>query len=134
MGMEAKRRSFFNGMAVLLLLVLTGRPACADGSITPARLSALHRAYYNDRVLEYCGLYTWDVHDGFERRVRYLLASADIDTETNRRIKISGWSDADYQYDDHGLGGFRRWCATDGRRAADEFLDFRQKELSGKTE
>lgn len=131
--MEAWRRTCF-GLAALLVLTLSGRPAGADGAITPARLSALHRAYYNDRVLEYCGLYTAEVHDGFVRRVRYLLASADIDGETVRRIKISGWSDADYEYDDHGLGGFRHWCATDGRRAADEFLDFRQKELSGKTQ
>jgi hypothetical protein len=29
-------------------------------------------------------------------------------------------------------GGFRHWCATDGKRAAEDFLAFRAQELSGK--
>ncbi len=131
MGMEAGKSAAY-GMAAFLVLALTGRLAGADEAVTPGRLSALHMADYNDRVLEYFGLYTADVHDGFVRRVRYLLASADIDMETNRRIKISGWSDADYQYDDHSLGGFRHWCETDGRRAVAEFLDFHRRDLVGK--
>jgi hypothetical protein len=107
-------------------------PAHGDSTVTPDKLSQLHDAYYDERVLEYCGGYTAEVHDGFLRRVRYLLASADIDAGTNRSIKVSGWTAADYQYDDHGLGGFRQWCATDGERAAEDFLDFRSQELSGK--
>ena len=100
--------------------------------MTPDRLSQLHDAYYDERVLEYCGGYTAEVHDGFLRRLRYLLASADIDAATDRSLEVSGWTDADYQYDDHGLGGFRHWCATDGKRAAEDFLAFRAQELSGK--
>lgn len=117
--------------AVLVALLPICGPARGDGAITPERLSALRDAYYNDRVLEYCGLYTDEVHDGFLRRVRYLLLSADIDAATSRSAKISGWTDADYQYGNHGLGGFRHWCATDGKKAVEEFLSFRQQELSG---
>jgi hypothetical protein len=29
-------------------------------------------------------------------------------------------------------GGLRHWCATDGKRAAEDFLSFRAQELSGK--
>jgi hypothetical protein len=113
-------------------LYLLAAPAHADSAVTADRLSQLHDAYYDERVLEYCGGYTAEVHDGFLRRVRYLLASADIDAATNRSLEVSGWTDADYQYDDHGLGGFRHWCATDGKRAAEDFLAFRAQELSGK--
>jgi hypothetical protein len=67
------------------------------------------------------------VNDGFERRVRYLLLTADIDSETNRRIKIGSWSDADYQYGNHGLSGFRHWCASDGKHAARAFLAFHSR-------
>jgi hypothetical protein len=119
--------------ALFLAAALVAGAAHADSAVTPARLSELHDAYYGDRVLEYCGLYTEEVHDGFLRRVRYLLASADIDAATGRSAKISGWTDADYQYDNHGLGGFRHWCATDGRKAAAAFLAFRQQELAGST-
>jgi hypothetical protein len=118
------------GLLVPILLAPAGH---ADSAVTPDRLTALHDAYYNERVLEYCGGYTAEVHDGLLRRLHYLLASADIDAATIRSVKISGWTDADYQYDNHGLGGFRHWCATDGKKAADDFLAFRQQELSGKT-
>jgi hypothetical protein len=30
------------------------------------------------------------------------------------------------------LSGFRHWCATDGKRAAEDFLAFREQEVSGK--
>ena len=117
----------------LLVLTLGAIDAQADSAVTPGRLKALHDVYYNQRVLEYCGGDTAEVHDGYRRQVRYLLASADIDAATNRSAKISGWTDADYQYDNHGLGGFRHWCATDGKKAINEFLAFRQQELAGKT-
>ena len=118
--------------AVLLPFVMLASPVHGDSAVTPDRLSQLHDAYYDERVLEYCGGYTAEVHDGFLRRVSYLLASADIDAATNRSLEVSGWTDADYQYDDHGLSGFRHWCATDGKRAAEDFLAFRAQELSGK--
>jgi len=119
-------------VAGTLALILLAPASHADSDVTPGRLRALHDAYYNQRVLEYCGGDTVEVHDGFRRQLRYLLASGDIDAATDRSAKISGWTDADYQYDNHGLGGFRQWCATDGKKAIEAFLAFRQQELSGK--
>ena len=118
--------------AALLFLVFGAGGARADSAVTPERLKALHDVYYTQRVLEYCGGDTVEVHDGFRRQLRYLLASADIVAASDRSAKISGWTDADYQYDNHGLGGFRQWCATDGKKAIEAFLAFRQQELSGK--
>ncbi len=105
-------------------------PASADGALTATRISQLYRVYYNYGVAEYCGFITYEVNDGYVRQLRYLLLTADIDKETERRIRISGSVEADYQFDNHGLGGFRRWCATDGREAEREFLTFRDLELS----
>jgi hypothetical protein len=129
-SIQAKMARLAAGILALLLLARAGH---ADSAVTPDRLKALHDVYYNQRVLEYCGGDTAEVHDGFRRQVRYLLASADIDAATSRSVKISGWTDADYQYDNHGLGGFRHWCATDGKKAIEAFLAFRQQELSGGT-
>jgi hypothetical protein len=101
----------------------------ADGAITARRISQLYHAYYGMGVIDYCGLDSWEVNDGYERRIRYLLETADLDTESVRRIRIKGWIEADYQFGNHGLGGFRGWCAHDGRRAQTEFLAFRAGEL-----
>jgi hypothetical protein len=117
-------------LALLLAAASWPAPARAEDAAMTERLSELHQAYYNDGVLEYCGLYTDEVYDGFLRRVRFLLRGGGIDTETHRRVRISGWIDADYQYGNHGLG--RYWCKTDGRRAVQEFLTFRRLELMGK--
>jgi hypothetical protein len=128
-GIQGKVVASAAGALALILLAPAGH---ADSAVTPERLKALHDAYYNQRVLEYCGGDTAEVHDFFRRQVRYLLATADIDAATGRSAKISGWTDADYQYDNHGLGGFRHWCATDGKKAIEDFLAFRQQELSGR--
>jgi len=127
-----RMRFLLFGLLIGFYLLAGSEAAKADSSVTPDRLSQLHDAYYDERVLEYCGGYTAEVHDGFLRRLRYLLESADIDAATDRGLKVSGWTDADSQYDDHGLGGFRHWCATDGKRAAEDFLAFRAQVLSGK--
>ena len=98
--------------------------------MTANRISQLYHAYYGFGVADYCGFVTWEVNDGYERQIRYLLLTADIDKETERRIRISGSVEADYQFDNHGLSGFRGWCARDGRQAEREFRVFRNRQLS----
>ncbi len=116
--------------AVLITASLAPGAAMADGAMTARRITQLYHAYYAFGVADYCGLVTWEVNDGYERRIRYLLLTADIDKETERWIRISGSVEADYQFDNHGLGGFRGWCARDGRQAASEFLAFRAQQLA----
>ena len=106
-----------------------GQAASADGAMTAKRITQLYHAYYGIGVADYCGLITWEVNDGYERQIHYFLLTADIDKETERRIRISGSIEADYQFDNHGLGGFRGWCARDGRLAEREFLAFRAQQL-----
>jgi len=115
--------------AALMSVLLAPGSARADGAMTAKRISQLYHAYYGFGVADYCGLITWEVNDGYERQIRYLLLTADIDKETERWIRISGSVEADYQFDNHGLGGFRGWCARDGRRAQGEFLAFRAQQL-----
>lgn len=119
--------------AALLAAAIACLPASARAAADfPLGLrDRLHDAYYEAGVLDYCGLLTYEVHDGYERLVRYLVAASNIDKETERRIRISGWTDADYQFDNHGLVGQRLWCATDGQTYVRKFLDFRSKQLAG---
>jgi hypothetical protein len=109
-------------------------PAAAAGAhdpLNPTPLTELRNAYYGEGVLAYCGLLTADSYDGFERLVRHLVLTARIDAETHRRMRIGGSVDADYQFGNHGIGGQRLWCATDGRAAERTFLDFRRRQLAG---
>jgi hypothetical protein len=115
--------------ALLLSILSASPPAHGDGAVTARRISQLYHAYYGIGVADYCGLVTWEVNDGYERQIRYLLLTADIDKETERWIRISGSVEADYQFDNHGLGGFKGWCARDGRQAEREFLAFRAQQL-----
>lgn len=131
---KARNGAGATAFAVLISALLASEAASADGAMTAKRISQLYHAYYAFGVADYCGFVTWEVNDGYERRIRYLLLTADIDKETERRIRISGSVEADYQFDNHGLGGFRGWCARDGRQAEREFLAFRNRQLSNSPE
>jgi len=111
-------------------IVPAAEMAAADDGAIFRRLLRLHDTYYGYGVAEYCGLNTFEVYDGYERQVSYLLLTTGIDKDTEREIRISGYVDADYQFDNHGLGGFRRWCQLEGERAARDFIDFRNLELA----
>ena len=115
-------------LACVVTMVLAGT-AQADGALTAKRISQLYHAYYGMGVIEYCGLNSDLVNDGYERQIRYLLKSADLDPESVKRIRFSGWREADYQYDNYGLSGFKTWCRNDGLGAEIEFLAFRAGEI-----
>jgi hypothetical protein len=115
-------------LAGVLAMALAGT-AQADGALTAKRISQLYHAYYGMGVIEYCGLNSDLVNDGYERQIRYLLMSADLDAESVKRIRFSGWREADYQFDNYGLSGFKTWCRKDGLGAEIEFLAFRAGEV-----
>jgi hypothetical protein len=122
---------FYAPLAISLVAMLSPCAAWAEGMSVPVdREARLHQVYYDDRVLETCGLYTAESYDGFQREVLYLVTTGGIDAENRKRIEIAGWGDADYQYGNHGMAGFRFWCAGDGKKAADGFIAFRRRELA----
>lgn len=125
-----RKGGLLRSVAIALFIVVSLAPgaARANGAMTAKRISQLYHAYYSFGVADYCGLITWEVSDGYMRQIRYLLLTADIDKETERWLRISGSVEADYQFDNHGLGGFRGWCARDGRQAMVEFLSFRAQQ------
>ncbi len=116
-------------LAGVLAMALTSGAVRADGALTAKRISQLYHAYYGMGVIEYCGLNSDLVNDGYQRQIRYLMKSADLDPESVKRIRFSGWREADYQYDNYGLSGFKTWCRKDGLDAEIEFLAFRAVEV-----
>jgi hypothetical protein len=51
-----------------------------------------------------------------------LTASSGLDDEDAKDQRIAGWVDADLEWGNRGLGGFRAWCETEGLTAAERFL------------
>ena len=84
----------------------------------------LTEAVYFFEVTLYCGLATDAVirgyhylEDGFRRT--HNLTSQEIDEQRGQ-----GWSLAHGEWQNRGLGGFRAWCAGEGREAAKALSSF----------
>ena len=109
--------------AVVLLSILKPAAAGAD-EYDDARQQhpALFQAYFDEGVLEYCGLLTPEAAGGFRLKRDDLLAQEQLTAEQHRRVRVAAGIAVDYQYENHGLSGHRIWCNTDGRDAYNRFV------------
>lgn len=104
--------------------------AAMAGAESRSRGAELKQVAYMYGVTEYCGLNSAEVHDGYRRQMRALTRRGGLPESTVRWLRIRGAIDADLEYGDRGLGGFRGWCRTEGVDAARHFLAFRAAELA----
>lgn len=98
-----------------LLLSLTASAAALEPPAHP-----LTRVYYELEVASYCGLVSDAVHAGFRREAAPLErthSQAQIE-----RSRMDAWQAAHLEWQNRGLGGFKRWCRNEGRAAAARFL------------
>ena len=113
---ETRRHGSCMTVAALLLSAL----------LAPDSLSAeprtLRDVVYDLAVTSYCGLLTPEVEFGYHREIADLTARAGLSEEMAKDLRIAGWVDADREWSNRGLGGFRAWCETDGVKAAKHFL------------
>ena len=89
---------------------------------TGAETRTLRRAVYDYAVTSYCGLLSPEVEQGFQRELAELTAGSGLGEEEAKAQRIAGWVDADREWSNRGLGGFRAWCGSDGAAAAQHFL------------
>ena len=120
-------------VGALTAAVLAGGAASAEN--TAWRQAAdqnpvLYAAMYAFSVCEYCNLISEEVHDGFRRETAHLVAKAGLSEEVVRKVRMRAWTDADLEYGDRGLGGYRNWCRTEGLAAAQHFIDFRAADIA----
>jgi hypothetical protein len=116
-----------SSIAVVALLLLPARMGHAE---SVSRGAEIKQVVYMYSVTEYCGLNTGEVYDGYRREVRHLTRQGGLPESTVRWLRIHGMLAADLEYDDRGLGGFRKWCRTEGLDAARHFLAFRDAQLA----
>ena len=81
----------------------------------------LVRVYYDFEVAGYCGLVSEQVGSGFARERDRLLSGRGIDEQAKQQARMQGWKEANLEWQNRGLGGFRGWCRTEGADAARRF-------------
>lgn len=119
-------------VGALVACLAGGAASAEDGSWRAAaeQNPALYAAMYGYAVCEYCSLDSAMVQDGYERETAHLIAKAGLSNEIVRKVRMRAGTDADLEYGDRGLGGFRSWCRTEGLAAAQRFLDFRAADIA----
>jgi hypothetical protein len=82
----------------------------------------LRHVVYDLGVTSYCNLLTPEVEAGYHREIARLTERAGLNEADAKALRIAGWVDADREWSNRGLGGFRAWCETEGLAAARHFL------------
>jgi hypothetical protein len=82
----------------------------------------LRHVVYDLGVTSYCNLLTPEVEAGYHREIARLTKRAGLNEADAKALRIAGWVDADREWGNRGLGGFRAWCESDGLAAARHFL------------
>src|SRR5262249_14183474 len=112
-------------LAVVVAGLLAGAPA-AGADIQKHPVGPLQEAIYGDAVAEYCGLLDRAGAAGFQLQQAWIMARDGVTPEHEHADRHAAFKVADWQYDDHGLGGYRGWCRSDGLSAVYRFLIFRE--------
>jgi hypothetical protein len=89
-------------------------------------IGPLQEIVYGFAVAEYCGLLNPAVAEGFHLERDWIVTRDGISPEREYADRIAAIMAADWQYGDHGLGGYRGWCRTEGMTAVNRFLTFRE--------
>jgi len=101
-----------------LPLLLLSAPAPGMALEPPS--DPLTRVYYELEVASYCGLVSSAVHAGFRREAGPI--ERNVTRERLERSRMDAWQAAHLEWQNRGLGGFKRWCRNEGRTAAERFL------------
>ena len=94
------------GCGLMLMLV------AADGGEGGRRY---FRIIYDYEVAAQCGYVSEAVENAFRIGRDDEAARTGLGTEPLRRLRIKAIVAAAREYDNRGLGGYRAWCATEGR-------------------
>ena len=113
----------------VVLAVLLSVGVAAEAEEPVSRGAAFKHLAYMFGVVQYCGLDSAEVFDGYQRESRFIRRRDGLTDPTARLLRLRGLIDADLEYGNRGLGGFRHWCRTEGLEATQHFLAFREESL-----
>lgn len=84
---------------------------------------AYYTLVYDYEVASFCGLIGKNVHDAFWAKRRALEAAADRPADILTRVRIRAMADADREYQNRGLGGYKPWCQGEGMAGIGRILE-----------
>jgi len=112
------------GLALAVLLGAGSQALAEEDQYDRARARhpELFQVYYDENVLEYCGLLTHESALGFTMQRDDLLAAWPLSEEDVRQVRIAGAIAADKAYGSHGLAQ-SAWCKGEGMEAYNRFVE-----------
>jgi len=85
---------------------------------------------YDYSVAGTCGTLTPAGERGFRRELAVVTARFHHDDAAGAQAaRLAGWLRADLEWSNRGLGGFRRWCETEGLAAGRHFAAIGRGEI-----
>lgn len=127
----ARKITSFVVSAIAAVTVAAAEADAPQADVPVSRGTALKQIAYMYGVVEYCGLNSAEVFDGYLRETSFVRRRDGITDPVARWLRIRGLTAADLEYGDRGLGGYRNWCRTEGLDSARHFLKFRDQSLAG---
>lgn len=117
----AARPSVYGSLLLAAAVVLPATVLGQSPGTEKQAFPELYQMYYDGGLLEYCNLVTPLASKGFRAMRADLLARDRPTDEQHRQTRIAAATAIDTEYLDHGLGGQRLWCKTEGKAAFDRF-------------
>lgn len=102
--------------ALLIALALSAGPAQATDD-------AYYGLIYDYEVASFCGLIGKNVYDAFWRKRRVLENASDLPADILTKVRVRAMADADREYQNRGLGGYKPWCQSDGMAGVGRILE-----------
>lgn len=103
---------------VICAIVLSGVAHAWHGELPD---DPLVRVYYDYEVVQYCSLATAKIIAGFRRQLASIVAETGANKDAIEAARSVAWKAAHLEWQNRGLGGFRRWCDNEGRQAVKRF-------------
>lgn len=111
--------------SLLLLLVYAPQCLATEAIGLPPPDAPLSLLVYKMEVLNYCGLIDDEISAGFKQRRDHLIASLNLTTEEVQNARMEGWKFGLAEWQNRGLGGFKNWCKTEGKKIVAYFRNTR---------
>lgn len=98
--------------AVFAVSLVFALPGNADGTLPG--WNRLVYLMYRFEVTQYCSLASERIAQGFQQRRNSLIAYYRFAGDAVESAQSEAWKLAYREWDNRGLGGFRRWCGREG--------------------
>jgi len=110
-------------LVALLELPSPVRAALVAAPAAGAPGYSYYRLTYDHEVAAQCGLASAAVREAYLAAREREGARTGLDVDALKSLRIRAIVDAEHEYQNRGLGGYRAWCAGEARDGVERLLD-----------